>query len=258
MLKRTFLFLVLTVCLIPSSFALASIQINEIMYDLKTGSDEGREWIEVYNDSDVSVDLSKFKLFEGDTNHKLVSFQGDVHIAPHGYVVIVSSAEKFKIDWPNFTGNIFDSTFSLNNSGELLAVKDEKLNILDQYAYSSTSGGSGNGKSLQKINGIWQSGVPTPGVENIIYTAPVVPKIITKNLPVQKKVTIAPAVPKEIETESLPAQVVSSEIPKVESNSLIFYLMFVIFLCAAAVTVYFVRKGGRTSEVGDDFEILEE
>ncbi|MEK7071654.1 MAG: lamin tail domain-containing protein, partial [Patescibacteria group bacterium] len=57
-----------------------ALVINEIMYDLKNGSDDGREWIEVYNNSDASVDLSTFKFFEADTNHKIVSVAGGENI----------------------------------------------------------------------------------------------------------------------------------------------------------------------------------
>ena len=55
------------------SLARAEVVINEIMYDLE-GTDTGREWIEIYNNSNSSVDLSSYKLFEADTNHELTIF----------------------------------------------------------------------------------------------------------------------------------------------------------------------------------------
>src|SRR3989344_973530 len=100
------------------------IVISEIMYDLKNGSDDGREWIEVYNNSDTSVDLSTFKFFEANTNHKLISVAGEENIPSLDYALIVSNAEKFQTDWPAFSGTIFDSTFSLSNTGENLILKD--------------------------------------------------------------------------------------------------------------------------------------
>jgi hypothetical protein len=106
----------------------ASLSINEIMYDLKTGSDDGREWIEIYNDADAPVDLSSLRLFEADTSHKIKLVEGDAKVAAKGYAVIVSDPAKFKTDWPNlFSGSavsIFDSSFSLNNDGELLMLQD--------------------------------------------------------------------------------------------------------------------------------------
>ena len=105
------------------------IIISEIMYDLKNGSDDGREWIEVYNNSDTPVDLSTFKFFEADTNHKLISVAGEANVSPLGYALLVSDFAKFKNDNPNFVGNIFDSTFSLSNTGENLILKDKDLTV---------------------------------------------------------------------------------------------------------------------------------
>ncbi|MEI7709567.1 MAG: lamin tail domain-containing protein, partial [bacterium] len=114
MLKKPFLFFLLFALLLPWSFAYASLEINEIMYDLKTGSDEGREWVEIYNNGDVAVDVSKFRFFEGDTNHKIKLVQGDPSLVPKGYSVIAVDPVKFKLDFSNFAGNLFDSSFSLS------------------------------------------------------------------------------------------------------------------------------------------------
>ena len=150
-----------------SSFHVASaaVSINEIMYDLE-GADTGREWIEVYNNSDSSVDLSTFKFFEADTNHALVVASGESALAPHGYAVIVSDPEKFQIDWPNFSGSVFDSSFSLSNEGEALIIKDENLNVVNEYSYLSSTGAAGDGKSLQLVSGVWKGAPPTPGKTN--------------------------------------------------------------------------------------------
>ena len=66
-----------------------------------------------------------------------------------GYVVIIDDPIKFKTDWPNFVGTIFDSSFSLSNSGETLAIKMEIK--LSTNIRISQLGGAGDGKSLQKI-----------------------------------------------------------------------------------------------------------
>ena len=149
----------------PYAFVFANVEINEIMYDLKTGSDDGREWVEVYNNSDALVDFSPFKFFEGDTNHKMVLKQGEAKIPAGGYAIIVSDFIKFKTDHPNFQGAIFDSTFSLSNSGETLVIKNGGTTI-DQVTYTSNQGGAGDGNSLQKINGLWQGTTLTPAAEN--------------------------------------------------------------------------------------------
>jgi len=160
-LLTAFLFAVL-----PGS-VYASISINEIMYDLE-GVDSGREWIEILNSSGEQVDLSGWKFYESGTNHGLNLFQGDPTISPGSYVIIADDASKFLLDSPNFSGTIFDSSFSLKNTGETLSIRDPDLNDIDQVSYIADWGGSGDGNSLQKISGSWVSGFPTPGAENIV------------------------------------------------------------------------------------------
>lgn len=163
---RIILFFIATF-LLPYSQVSANLVINEIMYDLE-GTDTGREWIEIYNNSDAQIDLSTYKFFEADTNHGLTLSQGNKNISAKGYALIVADPATFKIDWPSFSGTIFDSSFSLGNEGEKLAIKDANLNIVDEYTYSSNSGGLGNGKSLQLVNGSWAASTPTVGSVNQI------------------------------------------------------------------------------------------
>lgn len=159
------LILVGFIFLFSSNLARAEVRINEIMYDLE-GSDAGGEWVEIYNDSNTTVDLSTFKFFEAETNHGLVVFQGDANIGAYNYAVIVSDNIKFKTIWPDFSGTIFISNFSLHNDGEALAIKDESLNIVDTVTYNSSQGANGNGNSLSKINNVWVGVTPTPGLIN--------------------------------------------------------------------------------------------
>ena len=53
---------------------------------------------------------------------------------------------------------ILEQTFDIFES--------ENLDIVDQYIYSSVTGGAGDGKSLQKINGVWKAALPTLGAIN--------------------------------------------------------------------------------------------
>ncbi|OGI60937.1 hypothetical protein A2641_00940 [Candidatus Nomurabacteria bacterium RIFCSPHIGHO2_01_FULL_37_25] len=180
MSKKIILFLVGLVLFSSYNLAYAGLVINEIMYDLED-ADTGREWVEIYNNSDTAVDVSAFKFFEANTNHGLTLVEGDANIGAYGYAVIVSDSEKFKIDWPNFPGTIFDSSFSLSNDGEALAIKDESLNIVDEYTYSSSQGANGDGNSLQKISGSWSVATSTPGIANETVLPPSPPPIVPNN-----------------------------------------------------------------------------
>lgn len=147
-------------------FANANVVINEIMYDLE-GADSGREWIEIFNNGTEQIDLNGWKLYEAEVNHKIATTTTNNFIIPSGgFAVIADNPEKFLMDWPNFPGVIFDSAFSLNNSGENLVIKDGSLNIIDEVNYLPDWGAKGDGDSLQKINSSWIAAKPTPEAQN--------------------------------------------------------------------------------------------
>lgn len=142
-----------------------SLQINEIMYD-PSGSDSNREWIEVQNNSSETLDISKWYFFTDNTKHSITS-PSFFLVPPNAYAVIAQSPEKFKIDYPSYSGLLFDSSWtSLTNAGETIALKDPNLNLTSSITFSSGAGGSGDGYSLQKINTLWVGSKPTPGEVN--------------------------------------------------------------------------------------------
>lgn len=143
----------------------ASIEITEVMYDLD-GTDTGREWVEVYNNGTESIDFSRWYFFSDNIKHALVP-QGNSNLSPGGYAVISQDASKFRVDWPSYSGLIFDSSWTgFSNDGETIALKDPDLNIVSQISFTSSQGGSGDGNSLQKINNSWSGATPTPGLPN--------------------------------------------------------------------------------------------
>jgi len=142
---------------------LAQVEFSEVMYDLETGGDSGREWVEIWNGGSSSVDVSGYRFREGGSNHALTLSQGSPTLAPGGVAIIADNPEKFLTDNPSFSGTIFDSSFSLSNTGEALILKDSALLDLDSFTYSSEMGAAGDGKSLQKSGGSWIAGLPTPG-----------------------------------------------------------------------------------------------
>ncbi|MDP3958186.1 MAG: lamin tail domain-containing protein [bacterium] len=149
--------------------AAASVSITEIMYD-PAGSDIGsgsssasREWIEIHNDGDADVDISSFKFRENDTDHGLSLKQGSAVLSPGGYAVIASSDARFLEDFPAYGGALFDSSFSLHNTGETLAIKDAEGIVIDSVAYESAWGAQNDGNSLQKSGGSFIAALPTPG-----------------------------------------------------------------------------------------------
>jgi|GEM_PF-1410914 len=148
-------------------FVFGQIQITEVMYD-PSGSDTGREWVEVQNVSGSTIDFTTWKFFEANVNHGIDQIDGYLQeLNPGEYGVVVSDKAKFFTDFPNFVGKIFKSSFSLSNSGENLAFKAESSgSIIDQYLYDVSLGAAGDGNSLQKGETSWFATIPTPGIVN--------------------------------------------------------------------------------------------
>ena len=153
--------------LFGTRLALSAPIINEIMYDV-SGSDKDREWVEVWNNTGQAVDFSSYRFFEGEVNHKIKPVQGGATLPPSSFAVIASNPEKFLADWPQFSGALFESSFSLKNSGETIALKDKELKTIDEVVYSSSLGATGDGNSLQRFDVSWQATKPTPGRINAI------------------------------------------------------------------------------------------
>ena len=134
---------VLLFCIPLTTFAQGII--SEIMYDLE-GTDTKREWIEIQNTGVGQIDLETWKFRENDTNHGLVFVSGERLIPPGGFAVIADNPTTFLSDWPAFNGSLFDSSFSLKNTGELLILRDDALVDVDSVSYIAEWGAQGDGQ----------------------------------------------------------------------------------------------------------------
>lgn len=148
----------------------AQVFISEIMYDLE-GTDGGREWIEIFNDSSQSVDLSTYYLYENNTAHKINFVSGNNILNSQSFAIIADNSDKFLLDFPSFEGNLFDSAFSLSNSGEELVLLDQDKIEVDFTNYNPEMGANGTGNSLQYFESIFIPGEPTPNFENVTEPA---------------------------------------------------------------------------------------
>jgi len=151
---------------VPLSVA-AQITLSEIMYDLP-GSDEDREWVEFKNQDVNAVDISGWRFSEGGVNHKLVS-ENSLVMQPGSYFIIARNRDAFLLDWPDFSGVLVGSSFSLNNNGETLALKDSSLSLITSATYENASGANGDGNSLSYENEKFIPTRPTPGLSNASY-----------------------------------------------------------------------------------------
>jgi len=131
MIKKLFVVLFLFANLVN-----ADIIFSEVMYN-PSGTDSGREWIEFYNNGS-SVSIEGWKLYEAGTNHGLSVYQGDYGINAGEFFIIVDQPEDFLLYHPDYNGNLFDSVYSLSNTGEYLALKNSSLLLIDELNYSDT------------------------------------------------------------------------------------------------------------------------
>lgn len=269
-------------------FVCAQVIFSEVMYDLRNGSDSGREWVEVQNTGGESINLATHKLTENKINHDIKLSRGKATIATGEYAVIASDSKKFISDWPAFSGNLLDSSFSLSNTGESLVLRDAKLADVDTLTYSDSMGGAGDGNSLQRNGlGLWLRGAPTPGFinteisttsspEKVVQTPQVLaPSKVEKDKVIARVTTTLP--PPE-RNQSAPVSVVAEK-PKIDSGGEIAVLnppqtqinssVFTIWLVGLLMVIGFAVGGflfanqlsegkqKKEADEADEYEIIE-
>jgi len=150
----------------------AEIKITEIMYNPE-GDDTGREWIEIFNNSADTIDLTGWKFNDGD-NHILNSppkngGQGSIILNAGDYAILANKASTFLSEHQGFQKTVIDSSFSLKNTSSTLKLIDKNNTVIDSVFYENSMGANGNGNSLQLINNEWKEASPTPGQQNQIF-----------------------------------------------------------------------------------------
>lgn len=263
-MKSKFWLILLLILVVPIG-AFAQVIFTEVMYDLPDpGGDAGREWVEIQNIGNAPVDLSGWKFFEGGTNHALVIAQGNVILPPGLYAVIVDKPERFFAEHPGFSGTIFDSVFSLNNTnGEKLVLKNASSTVISEVVYSQSWGAKGSGDSLQYFTDGWSAALPTPGAINIKKPVqPIIPAVSAKKEEVVSKSTVSAIEENSgpenlsLEEESLRVEDVAIFEEEIRTEPIPSYVWWVLLglLIIVAASAYWI--GGRNK--GEEFIIIEE
>ncbi len=146
-----------------TAYAAASVTITEVMFDHE-GTDEGKEWIEIYNDGTESIPIASWYFFENEVNHKLTPLNFE-NLETGERAVIIQNETTFKAE---FSGSIkiIKSSFSLNNEGESLAIHNSEKVPVDSVTYDPAVGGAGNGTTYGLIGSTWSMSKPSPGSVN--------------------------------------------------------------------------------------------
>jgi len=145
--------------------AYASLLISEVSYD-PPGTDSKREWIEVENVGVDPVPVSVVRFVESGVAHKITAFGTSATLIPGGsFVVIADDAATFLLDYPTYSGALYDSAFSLTNTGESLVITIDGMEV-DSVSYANTDGAAGTGASLTRVDAGFMSVRPSPGSRN--------------------------------------------------------------------------------------------
>ena len=151
-MKRAFVFSLFAAANI--SFA-QSLVINELMYSPPAGGEP--EWIELYNNSDESINIKDFTIRDKNKTRYTLS-AGDYFVTPDSYVVITRSTA-FATYHPEAASHYIVvplPQYFLVNSSDTVSLYDNDGKLVDSMFYASSWGGSGV-KSLERISPSGQS-----------------------------------------------------------------------------------------------------
>lgn len=127
-----------------------ALVINEIMYN-SPGTDE--EWVELYNNTDASIDLENWRLIDEDPAHTAIVIPAGYSVAAGGYFTIaVATGGSFPFT-PDYDGT---GNFALNNGGDIVNLYNASNILVDVVAYSDSdpwpTEPDGDGPSLSLID----------------------------------------------------------------------------------------------------------
>ncbi|HVY67613.1 MAG TPA: lamin tail domain-containing protein, partial [Patescibacteria group bacterium] len=134
----------------PAAQVVSPLSITEIMPNPE-GADEGREWVELYNNSDAEVPLQGYFLDDDGTGAPGGSAWqlGDVSAAAHQYMQLI----------------IPEDAFTLVNTQNAVRLFSPARQLIERIAYAGVSEGKSYAKDDQ---GKWNVSFPTPGAENLV------------------------------------------------------------------------------------------
>jgi hypothetical protein len=218
-LKKYFVFLF--IFLGGVNIAHANLEITEVMYDPQ-GANTSHQWVEVYNNSSSSIDLSSWYLVDYDTSwhFRTISSDDSTILNSNSYAIIAktSNLADFKSKNPNLGGQILKANVTLGAESGHIGLSSDKKNITNEISYLSVMD---NGNSLQKINGSWKESSPTAGASNILSTSSSTENISTNSSSVSSsssetstsKVSITDSGEYKITTKIISPKIITAKIP---------------------------------------------
>lgn len=100
----------------------------------------GLEWIELYNASDIAIDVQDWIFWEADTNHALSVVHGTSTIAAGEFFIIAQDADQLLAQYNFSSTTVFDSAWgSLKESGEEIGIKNVQGEFIEKFTYVTST-----------------------------------------------------------------------------------------------------------------------
>ena len=130
------------------------ISINEINYNSSDDFDPG-DWVELYNFSDQSLNISGWKFMDSDDSHVFTFPEGSI-LEASSYLVLCQDSTEFSQAHPEVQNYIGSLDFGFSGSGELLRLLDNYEDLVDFVNYEDNepwpTEPDGSGKTLELVN----------------------------------------------------------------------------------------------------------
>src|SRR3989344_1431142 len=125
----------------------SAVVINEIMYD-PAGSDTNREWVELYNPENISINITGWK-FTGQFARNIT----EALMVENNFLILTTNKDTFLSEYNVLCPVVSVSFGSLNNDGKNILLNNSNNNHVDTVFYNKSWGGANNNKTLSKL--IW-------------------------------------------------------------------------------------------------------
>lgn len=133
-----------------------NIVINEINYNSSEDFELG-DWIELYNRSEQSINISDWYFSDSDSAHKFIILAGTI-IEPGNYLVLVEDDSAFSSRFPDVTNYLGETGFGLSGSGEFMKLVNGDGEIIDSLTYDDNlpwpEEADGDGSTLELLDAL--------------------------------------------------------------------------------------------------------
>lgn len=163
----------------------AQIILNEVMFN-SPGSDYHDEFVEIYNNSDTSVDLSGWMVGDQDNADTMIIYDGfsDMLLKPYSYCIILDPS--YITSSTIYEGVIPDSVLRVtidagsfgsygfsNTSSETVMLMHSDSTLIDSYTYTIDQDKGFSDERVSFEADIWENSLisgGTPGFKNSVVT----------------------------------------------------------------------------------------